>query len=53
VKVIGRVNIKPVDVKTLLPGFPTDMQAQVMALMCLANGLRVITETIFETVSCM
>ena len=49
VKVIGPVNIKPVDVKTLpYPGFPTDMQAQVMALMCLANGLSVITETVFE-----
>jgi UDP-N-acetylglucosamine 1-carboxyvinyltransferase len=43
------VNIKPVDVKTLpYPGFPTDMQAQIMALMCLANGLSVITETVFE-----
>jgi UDP-N-acetylglucosamine 1-carboxyvinyltransferase len=49
VKVIGPVNIKPVDVKTLpYPGFPTDMQAQVMALMCLANGLSVIAETVFE-----
>ncbi len=44
VKVIGPVNIKPVDVKTLpYPGFPTDMQAQIMALMCLANGLSVIS----------
>jgi UDP-N-acetylglucosamine 1-carboxyvinyltransferase len=49
VKVIGPVNIKAVDVKTLpYPGFPTDMQAQIMALMCLANGLSVITETVFE-----
>jgi UDP-N-acetylglucosamine 1-carboxyvinyltransferase len=49
IKVIGPVNIKPVDVKTLpYPGFPTDMQAQIMALMCLANGLSVITETVFE-----
>jgi len=30
------------------PGFPTDMQAQFMALMCLGRGLSVITETIFE-----
>ncbi len=38
-----------VDVKTLpYPGFPTDMQAQFMALMCLARGASVITETIFE-----
>ncbi len=49
VKVIGPVNIKPVDVKTFpYPGFPTDMQAQIMALMCLASGLSVITETVFE-----
>jgi len=38
-----------VDVKTLpFPGFPTDMQAQFMALMCVADGLSVITETVFE-----
>ena len=38
-----------VDVKTRpYPGFPTDMQAQFMALMCLAKGACVITETIFE-----
>ena len=37
------------DVKTLpFPGFPTDMQAQFMALMCLGNGTSVITEQIFE-----
>jgi len=30
------------------PGFPTDMQAQFMAAMCLAEGTSVITETIFE-----
>ncbi|MBU1206807.1 MAG: UDP-N-acetylglucosamine 1-carboxyvinyltransferase [Proteobacteria bacterium] len=49
VKVIGPVNIKAVDVKTLpYPGFPTDMQAQIMVLMCLASGLSVITETVFE-----
>lgn len=49
IKVIGPLNLKAVDVKTLpYPGFPTDMQAQIMALMCLANGLSVITETIFE-----
>ena len=49
VKVIGPAHLKAVDVKTLpYPGFPTDMQAQIMALMCLANGLSVITETIFE-----
>ena len=41
--------LKAVDVTTLpYPGFPTDMQAQVMALMCLATGSGVIEETIFE-----
>ena len=30
------------------PGFPTDMQAQFMAMNCIANGVGVITETIFE-----
>ncbi len=30
------------------PGFPTDMQAQFMVLMCLANGRSAVTETIFE-----
>jgi UDP-N-acetylglucosamine 1-carboxyvinyltransferase len=39
-----------VDIKTqAYPGFPTDMQAQFMALMCLVpGGLSVITETVFE-----
>ena len=46
-----RTNGRPraVDIKTLpYPGFPTDMQAQFMALMCVADGLSVITETVFE-----
>ena len=30
------------------PGFPTDMQAQLMALLCVADGSSVVTETIFE-----
>jgi len=41
--------IKSVDVKTLpYPGFPTDLQAQIMALMAVSRGSSVITETIFE-----
>ena len=37
------------DVKTQpYPGFPTDMQAQIMALMCLADGASVVEESIFE-----
>jgi UDP-N-acetylglucosamine 1-carboxyvinyltransferase len=48
-KVHGGDHIKPSDVTTLpYPGFPTDMQAQYMALMTLASGTSVITETIFE-----
>jgi UDP-N-acetylglucosamine 1-carboxyvinyltransferase len=40
---------RSIDVTTLPhPGFPTDMQAQYMALMTLAEGTSVITETIFE-----
>ncbi len=42
-------NLHGVDVRTLpYPGFPTDMQAQFMALMSVAKGASVITETIFE-----
>jgi len=37
------------DIKTLpYPGFPTDMQAQFMALMSIAHGTSIITETVFE-----
>jgi UDP-N-acetylglucosamine 1-carboxyvinyltransferase len=42
-------NIKSVDVMTgPFPGFPTDLQAQFMALMTLNSGAAMITETIFE-----
>ncbi|MBW2020694.1 MAG: UDP-N-acetylglucosamine 1-carboxyvinyltransferase [Deltaproteobacteria bacterium] len=48
-RIVGTETISSVDIKTLpYPGFPTDMQAQFMVLMCLANGLSVISETIFE-----
>jgi UDP-N-acetylglucosamine 1-carboxyvinyltransferase len=48
-RIVGTETISSVDVKTLpYPGFPTDMQAQFMVLMCLTNGLSVISETIFE-----
>ena len=41
--------IEPVDIQTLpFPGFPTDMQAQVMVLSALADGNSIITENIFE-----
>jgi len=43
----GRV--RAVDIKTEpFPGFPTDLQAQMMALMCTADGVSVLEETIFE-----
>ena len=45
----GNGKIKSVDVTTLpYPGFPTDLQAQIMVLMSVADGVSVITETIFE-----
>ncbi len=41
--------LQAVDVKTLpYPGFPTDMQAQMMALLTVAEGTSIITETVFE-----
>jgi UDP-N-acetylglucosamine 1-carboxyvinyltransferase len=42
--------LRAVDLKTLpYPGFPTDMQAQMMALMAISSGSSVITETVFES----
>jgi len=49
IHVTRKGRLKSVDIKTLpYPGFPTDLQAQIMVLMALAGGLSVITETIFE-----
>ena len=49
IRVIADNGITAVDVRTMpYPGFPTDMQAQIMALMTIGKGLSVITETIFE-----
>jgi UDP-N-acetylglucosamine 1-carboxyvinyltransferase len=49
VRVISNGQLKGVDIKTLpYPGYPTDMQAQMMALMTVAQGTSVITETVFE-----
>ena len=48
-RVIGPEVLKPIDVKTMPhPGFPTDMQSQMMALLLRANGTSMITETVFE-----
>lgn len=45
----GPEAISPVNIKTLpYPGFPTDMQAQFMALLSVAKGSSIITETVFE-----
>ena len=49
IRVTANGDLNPVDVKTLPhPGFPTDMQSQMMALLLTANGHKVITETVFE-----
>lgn len=44
-----RGSLRSVDIQTLpFPGFPTDMQAQTMALLSLADGQCIITENVFE-----
>lgn len=49
IRVVGSSRPKSVDIKTMpYPGFPTDMQAQFMALMCIAEGTSIVKETIFE-----
>ena len=49
VRVMRAERLRPEDIQTLpFPGFPTDMQAQVMVLSALADGSSVITENIFE-----
>jgi UDP-N-acetylglucosamine 1-carboxyvinyltransferase len=49
IRVMGTPFLRNTDVKTLpYPGFPTDMQAQIMALLCLAEGTSIISESIFE-----
>jgi UDP-N-acetylglucosamine 1-carboxyvinyltransferase len=49
-RVFRKGRLKPVDITTLpYSGFPTDMQAQMMALMTLSHGISIITERIFES----
>lgn len=49
VRVIGPKKLKAVDVKTMPhPGFPTDMQSQMMVIQMLSEGTSVMTETVFE-----
>lgn len=48
-RVLGKGKLGPVDIKTMpYPGFPTDMQPQMMALLSGVEGTSVIVETIFE-----
>jgi UDP-N-acetylglucosamine 1-carboxyvinyltransferase len=49
IRVAGNGRPRPVDVRTApFPGFATDMQAQMMVLLALADGSSVVTETVFE-----
>lgn len=49
IRVVGTNTLKAVDITTLpYPGFPTDAQAQFMALLAVASGTSVINETVFE-----
>lgn len=49
VHVSSKEGLKGVDIKTMpYPGFPTDVQAQMMALMAVSEGTGIVTETIFE-----
>ena len=49
IHIIGNKNIKSMNIKTApYPGFPTDLQAQIMVLLCKANKRSLIKEDIFE-----
>ena len=49
IRVRADSSMKAIDLKTLpYPGFPTDMQAQFMAMLAVAEGTSVVTETVFE-----
>jgi len=49
IRVVADRPLRSVDVKTLpYPGFPTDMQSQMMALLLISEGTSVVTETVFE-----
>lgn len=48
-RVVAEGRLKPLTISTApYPGFATDMQAQFMAMLCMADGASVLTETIFE-----
>lgn len=49
IRIAAQGRLKPLTLSTApFPAFPTDMQAQFMAMLCLADGASVLTETIFE-----
>jgi len=49
IRVKAPERLNSVDIKTMpYPGFPTDMQSQIMTAMCLAKGTSIATETVFE-----
>ena len=49
IHIVGNKKIKSINIKTApYPGFPTDLQAQIMVLLCKANGKSFIKEDIFE-----
>ena len=49
IHILGPAEVRPVNIKTLpYPGFPTDMQSQVMALLTICKGTSQIKETVFE-----
>jgi UDP-N-acetylglucosamine 1-carboxyvinyltransferase len=49
IRVRATERLNSVDIKTMpYPGFPTDMQSQMMTAMCLAKGTSIATETVFE-----
>ena len=49
INIIGNKKIKSINIKTApYPGFPTDLQAQIMVLLCKANKKSLIKEDIFE-----
>jgi len=50
IRVIGNGTIKPVNIKTLpYPGFPTDMQPQIVTLLSKATGTSTVTESVWES----
>lgn len=49
IRVSAKLPLRSVDIKTLpYPGFPTDMQSQMMSLLLVSEGTSVVTETVFE-----